>query len=448
VQFNPVLDLEAYVPAIQSKMREARFPDYRREVFQQVALPFGHADQSKMFTSNLPSQSRHVFGDIDLHSLFILETNALSFQTTRYDTFEAFSSVLLKGLGILHEALRLDFVERIGLRYLDAVQPLKESETLREFLVPEVLGHAMRPGGQLQHSMSETVVLTAAGQLVSRVLIRDGQIGLPLELVGSAPALDPRFTQRVGVHAIVDTDASVARREAFDLEKVRALLTALHDDIVTSFNATVTDHARACWAVARAVPTGSTSTVVRTLGLIAVAGVTLTGVGTGGDRSIAQLSRSEQGPRFVAPSVDVTDVAPIRTPAENLARIREVLKPAVSDLAITCGVSRQSVYNWLKGEPVSEDNGEKLQNLAQAADVLDHQGIVVNAALLKRKFANGRTLMQAAQAGESARDVALQVVDICKREQVQRERMAARFANRAKSAASADFDLPMASDPV
>jgi transcriptional regulator with XRE-family HTH domain len=240
----------------------------------------------------------------------------------------------------------------------------------------------------------------------------------------------------------------VALRAAFDLEKVGALLTALHDDIVTSFNATVTDHARACWAVARAVPTGSTSTVVRALGLIAVAGVTLTGVGTGGDRSIAQLSRSEQGPRFVAPSVDVTDVAPIRTPAENLARIREVLKPAVSDLAITCGVSRQSVYNWLKGEPVSEDNGEKLQNLAQAADVLDHQGIVVNAALLKRKFANGRTLMQAAQAGESARDVALQVVDICKREQVQRERMAARFANRAKSAASADFDLPMASDPV
>ncbi len=248
VQFNPVLDLDGYIPAIQAKMREARFPDYRKEVVQRLVLPFGGPEQGQMAAPTVTPQSRYLFGDIDGRSLFLLETNALSFQTTRYDTFETFSKSFLKGLGILHDALRLDFVERIGLRYLDAVQPSKDGETLREFLVPEVLGLALRGEGQLQQSVSETIVSTASGQLVSRVLIRHGHISLPVELGGLAPVIDPRFTQRESLHAIVDTDASISHREVVDMSKVEARLTALHDGIVKSFNATVTDHARAYWA--------------------------------------------------------------------------------------------------------------------------------------------------------------------------------------------------------
>ena len=248
VQFNPVLDLDGYISAIQPKMRDAHFPDYKKEVLQRLVLPFSGTGQEQMAAPTVTQQPRYLFGDIDGRSLFLLETNALSFQTTSYDTFEIFSEIFLKGLGILHDALRLDFVERIGLRYLDAVQPSKDGETLREFLVPEVLGLALRGEGQLQQSVSETITLTVAGQLVSRVLIRHGHIGLPMELGGQAPGIDPRFTQRESLHAIVDTDASIGHREVFELPKVGARLTALHDEIVKSFNATVTDHARASWA--------------------------------------------------------------------------------------------------------------------------------------------------------------------------------------------------------
>ena len=248
VQFNPVLDLDGYIPAIQSKMREAHFPDYKKEIVQRFVLPFGGAEQGQMAAPTVTPHSRYLFGDIDGRSLFLLDTNALSFQTTRYDTFETFSKVLLKGLGILHDALRLDFFERVGLRYLDAVQPSKDGETLREFLVPEVLGLALRGEGQLQQSVSETITSTTAGQLVSRVLIRHGHVGLPMDLGGLAPVIDPRFTQRESLHAIVDTDASIGRREVFELPKVGARMSALHDEIVKSFNATITDHARASWA--------------------------------------------------------------------------------------------------------------------------------------------------------------------------------------------------------
>ena len=248
IQFNPILNLDSYLPAIQAKMRETHFPDFRQEVLQRIVLPFGGADPALGSGPAIAPHTRYTFGDIDGKTSFLLETNAMSLQTTEYDTFEAFSEILLRGLGFLHDALRLDFVERIGLRYLDAVQPLKEGESLRDFLVPEVLGLSLKSDGELQQSVSETVSITQAGQLVSRVIIRQGRVGLPMELAALAPAVAARFTQKEGLHAIVDTDASVAHREVFDLRKVSQRLEALHTEITKSFNATVTPHAEAAWA--------------------------------------------------------------------------------------------------------------------------------------------------------------------------------------------------------
>ena len=200
------------------------------------------------------------------------------------------------------------------------------------------------------------------------------------------------------------------------------------------------------WATERPTATGVSLTLVRLVGWMTAAGAALTCIGTGGELSLEHLQRSAQQAQHKVSVVEVAEVNLVRTPGENLSRIREVLKPAVSDLATTFGVSRQSVYNWLNGDPVANENAAKLQDLAQAADVLAHEGVSINAALLKRMFANGRTLMQVAQAGESARDAALILVQIHKREAVQRERMNARFANRAKTLASADFDLPASND--
>ena len=200
------------------------------------------------------------------------------------------------------------------------------------------------------------------------------------------------------------------------------------------------------WVTDPPTATGGNSTLVRLVGWLTAAGAALTGIGTGGELSLERLQRISQQSQHMVSVVEIAEVELIRTPSENLSRIREVLKPAVSDLATTFGVSRQSVYNWLNGDPVADENAAKLQDLAQAADVLAHEGVSINAALLKRKFANGRTLMQVAQAGESARNAALKLIEIHKREAVQRERMNARFENRAKTPASADFDLPASSD--
>lgn len=194
------------------------------------------------------------------------------------------------------------------------------------------------------------------------------------------------------------------------------------------------------WIAERTIATDSTPAKVRLFGWMVTTGLAFTCIGTGGELSAAHLQGTQV--QYGASTYDAAEVEVVRTPAESLMRIREVLNPAVSDLATTLGVSRQSVYNWLNGMPVAEENASRLEDLAQAADVLAHADISVNSALLKRKFASGKTLMEVAKAGESARAAALILVEIHQRETVQRARMNARFANRAKGPASADFDLP------
>jgi transcriptional regulator with XRE-family HTH domain len=181
---------------------------------------------------------------------------------------------------------------------------------------------------------------------------------------------------------------------------------------------------------------------------MAAAGAALTSIGTGGGLSVEHVRRNADRLHHGAATVEVVEVPNFRSPIEDLVRIREVLKPAVSDLAGTLNVSRQSVYNWLNGEPVAEENAAKLQDLARAADVLAHEGISVTPTLLKRKFAQGKTLLQVAQAGGSARDAAMRLAQIHKSEAAQRERINARFANRPKSRETADFDLPPPNDLI
>lgn len=198
------------------------------------------------------------------------------------------------------------------------------------------------------------------------------------------------------------------------------------------------------WVTDRPVATGSSISLIKLVGCLA--GAALANLGTGAELSIERLQHAFSPNQIITSSV--VEVEPERSPKENLGRIREALSPAVSDLATTFGVTRQSVYNWANGEPIADENAEKLRDLAQAADLLVDAGVEVNANLLRRKFANGKTLFQVVQAGESARDAALLLIQISKREAEQRDRLNARLVNRPKTPATGDFDLPASDDHV
>jgi uncharacterized protein (TIGR04255 family) len=247
IRFNTILNMEGYLAAIQEKMRMSHFPDFKRETVQQLTIPFASSNENGQAPapSFLP-RARCIFGNIEGKTEFVLENNALALQTTVYDTFESFSKILLDGLSIVHNALQLDFTERVGLRYLDAVLP-EANESLTDYLTPEVLGLSFKLSGKLSHSINETVTMNTNGQVVSRIIIQDGHVGLPPELMILSPRVDHKFTQPKGLHAIIDTDAFAEQREPFNLEKLGGRLYALHGEILKSFEATVTSFALKKW---------------------------------------------------------------------------------------------------------------------------------------------------------------------------------------------------------
>lgn len=132
-----------------------------------------------------------------------------------------------------------------------------------------------------------------------------------------------------------------------------------------------------------------------------------------------------------------------RTPAENLFRIREILKPAVSDLARLFGISRQAIYNWQAGEHPKPEYVARLEDLAKAADIIAAEGLLHPGQLWKRNISNGKNLLDIVRAGESASESAQKLVQIARREEQQRRMLDARLAGRTRPSLDyADMGVP------
>lgn len=178
----------------------------------------------------------------------------------------------------------------------------------------------------------------------------------------------------------------------------------------------------------------------------ALAATLLFGAGTGPLVDDLNWLRYHQDNKTVSRSVQ--DYKHARTPAEDIERIREVFSPAISDLAKAFSVSRQAIYNWLKGDQANPEHIASLRELALAADMFSEAAIPMNGALLKRKIVEGKNLFEFVQAGGSPIDASILIIQIIRRETSQREMLANRFAGRKTTIRSADSDLIAENDAV
>ncbi len=248
VRHNPVLSLDTYIPGIQESMRRAGYPDFKKGVaFSLNPAAIGEGAQSQLLS--VQRVERYSFSNMESTRGFVLQQNALSYEATEYGTFETFSGEFLKGLEVIHNAVGLDFSERVGLRYLDAVVP-RSGEQLSQYLVPEVLGLSVRVknGSSIAHSFAETLILVDnVGQVVSRVIIQNGPLGFPPDLQPGSLTVADRFAQIKQVHAVIDTDGAFEGRDTFDIRALNGRIRSLHDEIIDVFHETITDHARVVW---------------------------------------------------------------------------------------------------------------------------------------------------------------------------------------------------------
>src|SRR5258708_7181702 len=144
VQHNPLLSLDSYLPSIQESMRRAGYPDFRRGLHLAVSLSAESMRKQEQESPPLQKVEQFSFADITNTKGYILLPNAISFHTSNYDTFDSFAAEFITGLNIVSSAVDgLSFVERLGLRYLDAVAA-QTDEKLDQYLVREVLGLPFR----------------------------------------------------------------------------------------------------------------------------------------------------------------------------------------------------------------------------------------------------------------------------------------------------------------
>ena len=243
IRFNALLTLANFVPAMQEAMRKEGFPDFNQQ--QTVVLHISGSD-----TPPEPQrQDRFTFGTIDRKHLFLLDRGALTLQSTDYGTYEQFSSMFLRGLAMVDEAVRLDFTERAGLRYLDRVVP-GAAETVADYLVPGVLGAndlLSGMGAKTLHTYAETVSRVGDVQLRARVVTQDGPLGFPPDLAAEGMAVNARLSQGLGWHAIIDSDGTVEGRTVFSIDDVAARLDKIHQVIAIAFREIATTHAFQVW---------------------------------------------------------------------------------------------------------------------------------------------------------------------------------------------------------
>ena len=103
----------------------------------------------------------------------------------------------------------------------------------------------------------------------------------------------------------------------------------------------------------------------------------------------------------LAVSDDSQERPDLRSASDHLGNIRQVLNPAIADLATVFGVSRQAIYKWMGGEATPEfDKFERIRALSHAADAFRNAGITRASSMLKMKAFEGRSLMDLAAGGQ------------------------------------------------
>lgn len=249
VRHNPVLRLGAYADEIQDRMRKVGYPDFKKGVAMAFSLMQQMGDQQPSQPPVVERVERLMFFNSDNTQGFIVEQNAISFHTTEYDVFDTFADEFMKGVGIVHECVTLAHTERIGLRYLDAVVPPNGEDGLPDYLASGVLGLSSKLPQDIQvtHSFSETHFRTNECAVLARTIIQAGPLGFPMDIQPIGVKIADRFQKINGVHAIVDTDASIEGRHSMNLDEVKSQLKTLRSGIDVAFTAIVTQLALDAW---------------------------------------------------------------------------------------------------------------------------------------------------------------------------------------------------------
>ena len=240
VRIATIRDMASYIPKIQDRLRREGFPVDRSGEVQELTL---QAEGS----ASARRRAHWEFRTLDEDWSIIVAEGAVVLQTTAYSDFDEFLRYLSLALSAVDGVVGDLVVERVGLRYIDAIKP-RPDESWKDYVKPGYHGQendVIRP----EHAVlfMQTMADTGPGQRVIARLAqnRDGMI-LPPDLITHHPVL--RIQAKKGqLLTLLDLDHYREARQPFDLDGLIDTAWELHDGLDILFRDLVTEHALEVW---------------------------------------------------------------------------------------------------------------------------------------------------------------------------------------------------------
>ena len=239
VRFNPVSKMEFYVPDIQEYLRHHGFPWYRLENTQNIMI-------GSEATTEITK--RWMFDDVDNHRQVVLTTDALTFQTTAYETFDDLLSDFKTVTQPLQDYVKVDRIQQIGLRYVDLLTDIDEMKS-RDFLKPGFSGISGPEIGAENTAFSFVLqAQTPSGVLTIRsVQLLNMQAFLPPD-IGATTLRFPDHVINAQNARVLDFDHITQKNLPFNCDTLSRELTYLHEYTERAFRAVTTGHAIQAWS--------------------------------------------------------------------------------------------------------------------------------------------------------------------------------------------------------
>ena len=169
--------------------------------------------------------------------------------------------------------------------------------------------------------------------------------------------------------------------------------------------------------------------------------------GTGGIVAVTFI-KQELGYRRFEVVAERADAPHLPVSVEWMQRVKTGFGRTMSRLPQVFGVSRQTLYNWLKGETPSAGHEARLRELVAAADAFRELGVTPTSAMLSRAIADGQNFLELMASGANGRETAQRLVRIVRRGEGSRAKLERLLAGREANLTASDMSAPALDESV
>ena len=238
IRFSPIRQMGGYIPEIQEAFRRNGFPVERAGKVQQITFGPGAGAPVQVI-----EQDQWEYRTRDETWSILVTQDGVVLQTTAYEKFEGFADRLQHAVRTVlatTEHDQLGVVQRVGLRYIDVVQPRK-GEDFRAYLRPGFHGAAdevFQAGThrlQVESTGRTQVGADVTGTMNVRVVQNDQGFSLPPDLIGGAPKHAVR-AKAGELLTLIDMDHYIEGTFDPDTDWVVARAFEMHDHLIETFH--------------------------------------------------------------------------------------------------------------------------------------------------------------------------------------------------------------------